>query len=101
MFHLSSSGCSRLGLLSPLVATSTEAKDEARPPSFPSVLHADGRAPEFAGEFKLYGQFVGDWTMEVGGYTPDGAPHHGQGEIHFGWVLGPARCAGCLDDSET
>jgi hypothetical protein len=52
-----------------------------------TVLHADGPAPERAEALRLYGQFVGDWDADIVTYTPDGARHQGQGEIHFGWVL--------------
>ena len=59
----------------------------SQPSGFSQVLHADGPAPEYADKLALYGQFVGDWDADVVTYTPDGARHEGQGEIHFGWVL--------------
>ena len=52
-----------------------------------ALLHADGPARDRAEALKLYGQFVGDWEADIVTYTPDGARHQGQGEIHFGWVL--------------
>src|SRR5579859_5866728 len=52
-----------------------------------AVLHAGGPAPERADALALYGRFIGDWDADVVTYTPDGARHHGQGEIHFDWIL--------------
>ena len=52
-----------------------------------SMLHSDGPAPELADELRLYGQFVGDWNMDIVTYSSDGTRHQGQGEIHFGWAL--------------
>ena len=52
-----------------------------------AALLASGPAAEHADALKLYGQFVGDWDADVVTYTPDGASHRGEGEIHFGWVL--------------
>jgi hypothetical protein len=51
------------------------------------ALHADGPAPDRAGELQLYGRFIGDWDADIVAYTPDGGRHQGQGEIHFGWIL--------------
>lgn len=52
-----------------------------------AVLHADGPAPDRAEKLGLYGRFIGDWEAEIVTHSPDGARHHGQGEIHFGWIL--------------
>lgn len=52
-----------------------------------AVLHANGPATERAEALALYGQFIGDWDADIVAYTADGARHHGQGEIHFGWIL--------------
>ncbi len=52
-----------------------------------TVLHADGPAPDRAEALALYGRFIGDWDADIVTYTPDGGRHHGQGEIHFGWIL--------------
>jgi hypothetical protein len=54
---------------------------------FSAVLHANGPARERADVLSLYGQFVGDWESEIIAVTPDGVRHHGEGEIHFGWIL--------------
>jgi hypothetical protein len=51
------------------------------------VLHADGPATDRAAALALYGRFIGDWDADIVTYTPDGVRHHGQGEIHFGWIL--------------
>jgi hypothetical protein len=56
-------------------------------PSFAAALHTDGPAADRTGPMALYGQFIGDWTMDGTVYLPDGATHTGTGEIHFGWVL--------------
>jgi len=50
-------------------------------------LHADGPATDRAAALALYGRFIGDWDADIVTYTPDGVRHHGQGEIHFGWIL--------------
>jgi hypothetical protein len=52
-----------------------------------AALHADGPSLDRAEELSLYGQFIGDWDTDIVAYTPDGARHQGQGEIHFGWIL--------------
>jgi hypothetical protein len=59
----------------------------SKPSDLMRTLHADSPAPDRAEALKLYGQFVGDWEADVVTYTPDGARHQGEGEIHFGWVL--------------
>ena len=52
-----------------------------------AVLHASGPATEHAEALALYGQFIGDWDADIVAYAADGARYHGQGEIHFGWIL--------------
>jgi len=52
-----------------------------------AVLHADRPAPDRADALALYGRFIGDWDADIATYTPDGVRHHGQGEIHFDWIL--------------
>jgi len=52
-----------------------------------AVLHAKGPATDRAEALSLYGQFIGDWDAQIVAYTSDGVRHHGQGEIHFGWIL--------------
>jgi hypothetical protein len=42
-----------------------------------------------AGKLALFGQFIGDWTIEAQWYGPDGAiTRKATGELHFGWILG-------------
>ena len=36
----------------------------------------------------LYGQFVGSWDIDGAWYQQDGGRRKGQGEWHFGWILG-------------
>ncbi len=52
-----------------------------------AVLHAQDPAADRAEALALYGRFVGDWDADIVTYAPDGARHHGQGEIHFDWIL--------------
>jgi hypothetical protein len=52
-----------------------------------AVLHADRPPPDIAAKMNLYGQFVGQWDMQVAGFEENGTRHTGRGEIHFGWVL--------------
>jgi len=54
---------------------------------FADALHAGGPAPDRTAEMRLYGQFIGDWTMDAIIHADDGTKHTGHGEIHFGWVL--------------
>jgi catechol 2,3-dioxygenase-like lactoylglutathione lyase family enzyme len=56
-------------------------------PSFPDALHAAGPAADVADKLALYGQFVGDWTMDAVVHAEDGTTQGGRGEIHFGYVL--------------
>jgi len=55
--------------------------------SFDEALHASGPDPAHAAQLALYGQFVGDWTLEAAMYEADGSVRHGTGEVHFAWVL--------------
>lgn len=55
--------------------------------SFLDALRADGPDPRHAEALRLYGRFVGAWTVEVTDHRPDGSLHHAIGEWHFGWVL--------------
>lgn len=59
----------------------------SKPSDLIAALHADGPAPDRAGDLELYGRFIGDWETDIVTYTPDGVRHKGQGEIHFGWIL--------------
>jgi hypothetical protein len=53
-----------------------------------SNLHADGPAPEHAAELMLFGQFVGDWELDVTWFHPDGSTTTLPGSWSFGWILG-------------
>jgi hypothetical protein len=55
--------------------------------AFATVLHAAGPAPDRAEKLNLYAWLIGDWDAEITTYSANGVAHHGQGEIHFGWVL--------------
>ena len=76
-----------LGTVLYLSACGGSVMQEQRSSGLGAALLAGGPAPEHADSLKLYGQFVGDWDADVVTYSPDGASHRGQGEIHFGWVL--------------
>ncbi len=59
-------------------------------PSMPALaaqLHSDCPAADRAGKLSLYGRFVGDWTMDVLAFEPDGTTRRATGSIHFGWIL--------------
>ncbi len=55
--------------------------------SFIRVLPATGPAEDRAAKMDLYGQFIGDWTMDATLYADDGSHRETNGTIHFGWVL--------------
>jgi hypothetical protein len=52
------------------------------------ALHAPAPAGPQADKLRLFGQFVGSWTLEWAGTGTDGLPAEMTGELHFGWVLG-------------
>ena len=52
------------------------------------ALHVPGPAGPQADELRLFGQFVGSWTLEWSGTDADGLAASMTGELHFGWVLG-------------
>ena len=49
------------------------------------ALHATGADPARADELRLFGQFVGSWTLDWAGTDPSATT---RGELHVGWVLG-------------
>jgi catechol 2,3-dioxygenase-like lactoylglutathione lyase family enzyme len=55
--------------------------------SFIDAIQSAGPADDRADKMGLYGQFVGDWTMDATLYAADGSRHEASGTIHFGWVL--------------
>ena len=55
--------------------------------SFIDAIQSAGPAADRADKMGLYGQFIGDWTMDATVYAEDGSHHEASGTIHFGWVL--------------
>src|SRR4051794_31507903 len=51
------------------------------------VLRADGPDPERAAHLDLFGQFVGEWELDVTNFAANGASETAHGEWHFGWIL--------------
>jgi hypothetical protein len=49
------------------------------------ALHATGADPARSDELRLFGQFVGSWTLDWLGTDPSATM---RGELHVGWVLG-------------
>jgi len=50
-------------------------------------LGAEAPLPELADKLHLFGQFVGDWELDMTDYHPDGTTQTAKGEWHFAWVL--------------
>lgn len=57
---------------------------DSSPQGLAEALHVPGPEPERAGDLRLFGQFVGSWSIEWS--APGAEP--ATGELHFGWVLG-------------
>ena len=55
--------------------------------SFVQVLHAAGPHPDRATGLELYAFLVGRWRFDITTILDDETTHHGEGEIHAGWVL--------------
>jgi hypothetical protein len=55
--------------------------------SFVQVLHAAGPHPDRATGLELYAFLVGRWRFGITTILDDETTHHGEGEIHAGWVL--------------
>jgi len=51
-------------------------------------IEVDAPRAGFGENLKLFGQFVGNWKYETQYFLPDGTTVNGEGEIHFGWILG-------------
>jgi hypothetical protein len=43
--------------------------------------------PALRDKMELFGQFIGDWEIELRASLPDGSPITAKGEVHFGWIL--------------
>src|SRR5262249_47666711 len=56
-------------------------------PSRIAELDAGGPHPEHLEARMLYGQFVGDWVLDVTYHRTDGTSQTFAGEWHFGWIL--------------
>src|SRR5207302_4874595 len=51
------------------------------------ALLASRPAPGFEAENSLFGQLVGDWTIDWEGFGPDGTILETDGALHVGWAL--------------
>ncbi len=51
-------------------------------------LIAKGPDPELLDKLSLFGQFIGDWDLDVWMKLPDGPKIECKAEVHFGWILG-------------
>jgi hypothetical protein len=51
-------------------------------------LPADHPDPALAEKLRLFGQFVGDWTIDARYPQPDGSEIRRTGAVHFRWILG-------------
>lgn len=52
------------------------------------LLAAQGPFIEYAEKLMLYGQFVGDWDVDVFSYKKDGESTKGEARWVFNWILG-------------
>jgi hypothetical protein len=56
-------------------------------PHFGLPPTADGPHPAYADALALYGQFIGEWDVQVTNYPEDEPPIQRSGEWIFGWAL--------------
>lgn len=90
--ELDPSGAAGDGLATAVVEAFAEARARphqgapARPP-LAEVLEAPSSAAEHAEALRLYGQFVGDWELDVTDHAADGTRRTRHGEWRFGWIL--------------
>jgi hypothetical protein len=73
----------------------TESRGHQSPPTIMSTglaraLLASGPDPKLESALSLFGQFVGNWSVDVVNHLPDGTHQRLTGEWHFGWILGGA-----------
>lgn len=52
------------------------------------TLENSGPYPGLREKLMLFGQFVGNWKYDTQFLLRDGTTVTGEGEIHFGWILG-------------
>src|SRR5262245_1761140 len=67
-------------------AAATERKAGEMSPML-EALTAPGPNAALAAKLRLYGRFVGSWTLDIDYYPPDGPVRRAEGEWHFDWVL--------------
>src|SRR5919206_4220953 len=60
------------------------------PAGLPNALLAAGPDSRLRDKLDLFGQFVGNWNVDVINHLPDGRTQTVKGEWHFGWILGGA-----------
>src|SRR5256885_8100986 len=58
------------------------------PTGLARALLASGPDPKLESALRLFGQFVGNWSVDVVNHLPDGTLQRLRGEWHFGWILG-------------
>ena len=50
-------------------------------------LHAARPDPELREKLMLFGQFIGDWDLDVWMIPPGGSKIECKAQVHFGWIL--------------
>src|SRR5205823_14803511 len=55
-----------------------------------NALLAAGPQSKMRDKLDLFGQFVGNWDVDIVNHLPDGRTQTVTGEWHFGWILGGA-----------
>jgi hypothetical protein len=59
----------------------------AAPSAMTDALAAARPDPALAEKLKLYGRFVGSWSLDIAYHAPDGRTVNAPGEWRFAWVL--------------
>jgi hypothetical protein len=71
-----------------LPSASVRAQDGAgRPTGLVKALLASSPDAMLKTKLDLFGQFVGNWNVEVVSHLPNGSTQTATGEWHFGWIL--------------
>lgn len=52
-----------------------------------NALHAARPHDDLAAKLRLYGRFVGSWSLDIDFHPLNGPPRYAEGEWHFDWVL--------------